>query len=282
MVEQLFPKLSEAATIVGVGSVGQLEKVAQVFDAIERQDYQRRRVIAIRDGDAATRRGGRASDAPNVLRWDRYHIESYLLEEKYVSKALKRLTRDPKSQRITDVDVLRQLKEVARELVDDFARERVEMDLRDGIRQSSRLSGTAKEAPAGEDVSGLLAQRISEIARSVCDYHVEFGQEGSIRERLFSERRELESTLEGDEWKKCFKGKDVIGRFVGRFANGIGRDTFITAIVREMQNDEYQPPGMCEVFGAAGLANESGLGKESSDMHEERPSRRRLRRFFER
>lgn len=264
IVEQLFPKLSETATIVGVGDAGQTQKVAQVFEAIERQNYQRRRVVAIRDGDATTRRGRKSDDTPGVFEWDRYHIENYLLEEKYVARALRRLTREEANQQIKDKDVLQSLTGIAGGLVGDFARERVEMDLREDFRRSSRLPSTAKEASGGKDVAVLLAERAALIAQQVAEYQASFGQETAIRERLATERQDLEETLKGDEWKRCFKGRDILGRFAGSHANGIRRDTFVTAVVREMQADEYQPPGMCQTLESAGLGPEADLAAGGS------------------
>lgn len=285
IVEQLFPKLGEAATVVGVGDAGQTEKVAQVFEAIERQNYQRRRVIAIRDGDATTRRRRRTSDTPGVFEWNRYHIENYLLEEKYVARALRRLTREEATQRTSDQEVRHGLVEIARGLVGDFVRERVEMDLRDGIRRSSRLSSTANDVSEGEDVAVLLAERTAQISRKVADYHASFGQEDAIRERLDAERQELEETLKGDEWKRCFRGRDILGRFVGSFANGIRRDTFVTAVVREMQSDQYRPPEMCQTLERAGLSAEADLaigGSRGGELVDEphEPRRRSLARLF--
>ena len=253
IVEQLFPKLGEVATVVGAGGVIQLEKVAEVFEAIEKQRYKRRSVFAISDGDATTRRGQKPGKKRGRLKWDRYHIENYLLEEEYIARALKRLTRDKKIQDLSASDVSSHLKKIARHLVDDFARERVETDLREGIRGASRLAGTAKQTVEGQDVSVVLAQRTQEIAQLVSEYHATHGQEEQIRAKLEREKVELEDTLETDEWKRCFKGRDVIGRLVGEFGQGAPRDTFVTAVVREMQNDGYEPPGMRKVLEATGL-----------------------------
>ena len=253
IVEQLFPKLGEVATVVGAGGVVQLEKVAEVFEAIEKQRYKRRSVFAISDGDATTRRGQKPGKKRGRLKWDRYHIENYLLEEEYIARALKRLTRGKKIQDLSASDVNSHLKQIARHLVDDFARERVETDLREGIRGASRLAGTAKQTVEGQGVSVVLAQRTQEIAQLVGEYHATHGQEEQIRAKLEREKVELEDTLETDEWKRCFKGRDVIGRLVGEFGQGAPRDTFVTAVVREMQNDGYEPPGMRKVLEATGL-----------------------------
>ncbi len=253
IVEQLFPKLAEAATVVGAGGVMQLEKIAEVFDAIEKQRYRRRQVIAISDGDTTTRRGRKSANRRGRLKWDRYHIENYLLEEEYITRALKRLTRDEGIQYVTTGSVGVRLKEIARRLVDDFARERVEMDLRDGVRSASRLPGTTKQAAESGDIAELLAERTQEIAQLVSEYQASHGQATRIREKLEQEKTELLETLETEEWKKCFKGRDIIGRFVGEFGQGVPRDTFVTAIVREMQNDGYEPSGMRHVLEKTGL-----------------------------
>ena len=253
IVEQLFPKIGEVATVVGAGGVIQLEKIAEVFEAIERQKYRRRKVFAISDGDATTRRGRKDERKQGRLKWNRYHIENYLLEEEYITRALKRLSRDEGNQGMSVGEVGAHLRKIARDLVDDFARERVEMDLREGIRSASRLAGTAKQAADGEDVAGLLAQRTLNIAQLVSEYHATQGQETQIRAKLEMERRELVGTLETDEWKKCFKGRDVIGRFVGAFGRGIPRDTFVTAVVREMQQDGFEPQGMRRVLEQTGV-----------------------------
>ena len=253
IVEQLFPKVAEMATLVGAGGVIQLEKVAEVFEAIEKQQYKRRSVFAISDGDAVTRRGQGVEKRRGRLRWDRYHIENYLLEEEYINRALRRLTRDGLGQASTTREIGDKLQTIARGLVEDFARERVEMDLREGIRAASRLAGTAKGTARGHGVVEVLAGRTEAIAKAVVEYQRENGHEAAIEKKLARETAELEEALRTGDWKKCFRGRDVIGRFVGEMGQGIPRDTFITAIVREMQNAGYQPEGMKQLLAETGV-----------------------------
>ena len=253
IIEQLFPTLAESSTLVGAGGVVQLEKVAEVFEAIEKQNYERRAVFAISDGDATTRPGRRPEESERRFRWDRYHIENYLLEEEYLVKALRRLTRDEEAQGMTAHTVGKHLEAIANGLVESFAQERVEMDLREGIRQASRLPGTVEASDGEGDVATILSQRIDNIVHHVTSYGANDGREAEIRTRLAKEKAELQATLSNQEWKKCFKGRDIIGRFVGQFGKGIPKETFVTAVVREMQNDGYQPLGMQNVLDRIGL-----------------------------
>ena len=62
------------------------------------------------------------------------------------------------------------------------------------------------------------------------------------------EQAALEKSLVGDDWRKYFKGRDVLSAFAGEYAKGMRYEYFRDFIISLMANSGYQPPGMKSVL----------------------------------
>ena len=58
----------------------------------------------------------------------------------------------------------------------------------------------------------------------------------------------LDDSLSTDEWKKNFRGRDILKHFTGDFCRGIRYEMFRDLIISVMVNDGYQPDGMKSVI----------------------------------
>ncbi|MFZ5502223.1 MAG: hypothetical protein ACOY3V_01575 [Pseudomonadota bacterium] len=59
---------------------------------------------------------------------------------------------------------------------------------------------------------------------------------------------QFRADLANGAWKKTFKGRDILRRFIGKFGKGLKYETFRNLIIAKMKDEGYQPSGMAEVI----------------------------------
>ena len=79
----------------------------------------------------------------------------------------------------------------------------------------------------------------------------------NIRDKVRREREILKESLNTGDWKKHFKGRDILSVFAGDYVRGLGYEFFRNLIISQMVNAGYQPQGMKAVLD--GIVNDSRL-----------------------
>lgn len=90
------------------------------------------------------------------------------------------------------------------------------------------------------------------INRSIARLHETVSTQLSLGELELRERQireKLESALAGDVWRKDFRGRDVLKKFVSQVVQGMTYEVFRNLIISKMKAEQYQAPGMNEVVG---------------------------------
>ena len=70
----------------------------------------------------------------------------------------------------------------------------------------------------------------------------------SIRSRVDAERQGLNEALNTEDWKKHFRGRDILQEFAGKYIPGMRYVYFRELIISQMSGAGYQPPGMKTVL----------------------------------
>ena len=65
-----------------------------------------------------------------------------------------------------------------------------------------------------------------------------------IRRRVDSEKEALTEALGTEDWKKHFRGRDILQEFAGKYVPGMRYVYFRELIISQMSSAGYQPPGM--------------------------------------
>ena len=91
IVERLFPDVRREATIVGGGSRRNVRELRGILNELASKTDDEQRVWAITDQDSDEDEDDQVQGGQQVLKWDRYHIENFLLEERYILLALESL-----------------------------------------------------------------------------------------------------------------------------------------------------------------------------------------------
>ena len=249
IVEQLFPDVADRVTIVGAEGKTDVEKTQEILRHVEATETPTRQVYAICDRDDP---GGltierRKNQSGRVFTWDRYHIENYLLEPKYIARACRRITRG-REESLTPDQVEEKLKQIAEELTEQFAATSVEWEIRREIRRVGRLPKQTGQHAGLESAAKQISEGLKKASQGLQALSDSSGTPGSLTKKTEARARFLRKSLSTAKWKKEFRGRDLLGRFVKEWTSGIDRERFITLVVREMQNQGFQPRGMKEVL----------------------------------
>jgi hypothetical protein len=239
MVSRLFPQFAQQVNLLSGGSKRQVEELYSLLAEATTTTGLGDRFFAVADRDAAR------SEAPGdarLLQWDRYHIENYLLEPKYVLNALRALQSSPAFE--TEDEVKAELTESARFIVNRLVLEEL-------VTEANRALVSAVGVGAKRDSLDPATDLRPSIEGSVTRFNESADQllaDDHLKERADHFRAELTDALGSDEWMSRFPGRLVLSRFVERHVPGVSYENFRNLIIDQMVDDGFQPLGMQRVI----------------------------------
>lgn len=239
MCRTLFPELmSQINAIPGGGKVS----VSRLRDALSRLSGMstgfKDNVWAIRDKDFDT-----ASEREDqVVNWDRYHIENYLMDEEVIAAVV--TTLGGKAKALSDpAKVSMWLRERAMRMADDLAQERLTHELFLEIREKSQLrvdptnyatSCEEKLQAVCEDMAGLASK----------------WNAAALEARLAVHKAQLREALEGEGWRSTFPGRSLIGALAREIKGGLDRDMLRSLLLHKLREMGREPASMRQVLQA--------------------------------
>ena len=243
MTCNLFPLFEDSVTCVSGGNKRRVSQLYELLEQARQKGHVPARFYAITDADDDEVVENTAT--PTRFVWDVYHIENYLLHPAAILRVLKDL-----NLAVAPVD----------------SEEAVEAALRDAAAAtvprliSHRLRVIANRTmlpcldlgydPNASDQSAALAAAVLRSAE-----RMKRAVEGALsaqglRELEGNEQSKASSDLNGDGWKKRFRGRDILRQFIGKHGGSVGYETFRDLIVARMKDAEYKPDGMGKVVDA--------------------------------
>ena len=183
-------------------------------------------------------------ERPSLTRacsWNVYHIENYLLEEKFISKVMG--DNPSHAQKIAEEEITKALSECAKD------------SLRSLIAHRMRVRVHAifgKCMDLGFHPSSDAAVGLSEAAERVVERVQRARVEELKPQQLLEMQREIEATLtkalKDGTWRNEFRGRDVLSLFAGRYLPGLPYEAFRDAIVARMGDAGHRPAGMAAII----------------------------------
>lgn len=240
MIQYLFPKFSENANLIGMGNKRDVRNIHDLIDRAKEAGVITGRYYSITDRDTDS-----FEKSENMKRfcWDRYHIENYLLDEAYILSAMKRVNLQLAGG-LTESAIEEKLRKSASSLVLTMVQEFVEDEVQRELRSALRVRGPrdGSFSPTG------LNQRLVESQKNVAAAAESFTEQRIARE--FEDRRTvLEASLDDGNWKREFRGRDILKKFVGEYVDAsMPYETFRNIVLSEMRDADFQPQGIKEVL----------------------------------
>ena len=257
IVESLFPEIEDQATVVGGGGQRQVLAIRRVLERIEQVEGEKREVFAITDGDWSTHEeptGGSAVRSGYEKQWDRFHVENYLLEGKFICAAMRRLSKKDAGKLPTSHEIEKAMQVAACSLVEPFANEIVEREVRESARRASRIPG----GRGAQNLAGVCkAKQLHEATLRVADRIEQLREtewtEEEFRKRMAEEERRLSESLTNGRWKETFRGRDILRKLVEAIGDKYSYEVLKIEIVRQMQEVGFRPTGMAAVLESVGM-----------------------------
>ncbi len=243
MTCSLFPHFERLVNPIAAKSKAEVQRLHRLLEDAAQAGHLPGRFYAIVDHDADVEEGGAST---KMFVWDVYHIENYLLEPKFILSALCDLT----SWVPTEEELMEMLRECARATLSDLVGHRLEQKANRMLVQQIKTRTKRRDGEIARELNVAIEfsiHRIEEVAERDLALGALEREEIIVRNRLIQE-------LKGSDWKKTFKGRDVLRCFVQTHVSShvarIGYEEFRNLIIARMRDARFEPPGMRRVVQA--------------------------------
>jgi hypothetical protein len=239
-VSRLFPDFAQRVNLVSSGSK---KRVRALHDVLERFGQTGRLfsgVWSIVDSDGAP---DEPNPGANKYQWDRYHIENYLLEPRFILEVLTdHFILKPDTP---EADVLTRLKEAARSTKDALLRHEIEQFAWSTLSREVKVVTARNSAfdplDVGELVKSSLARMLDQSRSALT------GEALKLKTAEISAR--LDSSLESDAWISDFRGRDVLKALVAQINHSsLGYDSLRNQILAKMRKAQFKPEGVRHIL----------------------------------
>jgi AAA domain, putative AbiEii toxin, Type IV TA system len=237
----LFPALLATANTISAGNKRRVTELYGLLEDARQAGHLHIKFFGITDAD----------DSPvtlpssNRLSWDRYHIENYLLEPRYLLRALRDVGVDPTIVR-DEAAVELALQTLALETIPALALHRLTGLVRTRVNECVSIGGDPNRQDLGAALAeavGRSATRLAAEAAATLAPAVLAREERTVRATLAAE-------VNSGDWRRTFRGRDVLKRFAGRYVPGMGYEYFRDLVIAKMRDDGHKPAGMAAVVTA--------------------------------
>jgi predicted ATPase len=239
ILEQLFPEIADQINLVSGGSNVEVRRLQELLESAGVEGRLRARFYSIVDRDL-----DRAPILPeSQKRWDRYHIENYLLEPRFISLAIQNLSLSRIAPNEHEIE--QSLQQCAQDTMNDLIRIEIEQFINSTLRKSFTLNVNRKSAEIVKEFRIAADRAISRTANAL-------DSELSLEEltRMETElRARLHRSLTDGTWLQEFRGRDILKRFTQHESlRGVGYEQLRNLIVNGMRQQGFQPIGMKRVL----------------------------------
>jgi hypothetical protein len=246
LTARLFPDFARRVNLVSGGGKRRVRDLYETLQETATQIGSGQRFFAILDRDSDPE----ARPPPaRVLHWSVYHIENFLLEERFIRDAVVSVTgNDPFA---SEDEVTEALRQAAAQIVGTRVIEQLSREVNDAFIGAIRVGA----GPDGEAESTLRPSIEASIER--------FKQEAdalmaaSLDERVAQIRESLQDALSDGSWREEFPGRLILRRFVGTWLGsaGISYEAFRNVIIDRMAEARHEPTAMKTVLDQVLTAN---------------------------
>ncbi len=238
MVSRLFPAIENSTNLVSGGNRYGVERLHRALDASVEAGNIPTRIYSVVDRDT----GNQVVPSDDFRRhysWDAYHIENYLLDSKYIDEALG--TVGVSHNDLSSLGKIDEcLKAIAEQQIGQLVMHKVRTEINSEMIGALELGANQLADDVGSELRRSAERSLERLAVRM-DSHL--GLE-DIQTRVAAERQTLELALKSEEWRKQFRGRDILKEFISRYGSGMRYVHFRDLILSQMSSAGHQPPGM--------------------------------------
>ena len=242
MVSRLFPAIENELNLVSGGNRFRVETLHRTLEQSVAAGDIPVKIYSVVDKDSGEQIIP-SKDGRRHFSWDVYHIENYLLTPVYIEGALSRLNISHPD--LTDSNTIQQcLRQIASGQIDKLVLHKINSEINSKLLQDLKLRSKPTSDDVGEEIYESIAKAIGQMNKRLStDLDV-----GNIRDQVNAERVKLAESLKTEDWKKHFRGRDILSIFAGKYVPGMRYEYFRNLIISQMSSDNYEPEGMKTVL----------------------------------
>lgn len=238
MTAELFPKFAAQVNCISGTNKNRVRGLYETLERMTKSGAISVKVFAVTDADA----DHSAILGANDLRWDRYHIENYLLEPRALARVLAEL-RGPGAS-VSDAEAEGFLHEAAKDTLLPLVVHKVQSEANDQCVKALNLRVNPNSCSVATDVSAALE---SSLARLVA-LHEGALSLAALEEIADQRRREYEADLDNGNWRRTFRGRSILKRVAERHGGGSSYVVLRNLILARMRDMGFEPAGMKAVL----------------------------------
>ena len=242
MVSRLFPSFEKEVNLVSGGNRTKVEALHKTLELSVQAGEIPVKIYSVVDKDS-TSEVEATEEFHRHFSWDVYHIENYLLNAPFIKSALDSLNVHQDGV-ATDTAIENHLARIAEQQVDQLVGHKVRADVGAALIHELDLGFNPISSEIGKDLHDAVDRSLARVRQRAAN---EFRLE-DIQACVNEERQVLQASLENGDWKKHFKGREILRAFAGEFLPGMRYEYFRDLIISQMVNDGYQPEGMRAVL----------------------------------
>ena len=244
MVSRLFPSIENEINPVSGGNRVRVEMLQQVLQRSVEAGNIPVKIYSVVDKDTGPEIApSDDGDSHGLFSWDVYHIENYLLDAKFIDEALGRIgVSHSNLSSLGRIDEC--LKQIAENQIGKLVSHLVRQEINAELVQQLHLGANPNSDDVGAELHRAVLQSTERVNQRV---NTSF-QLDKIRGRVDTERKALEAALATEDWKRHFRGRDILQEFAGQYVQGMRYIYFRELIISQMVAAGHQPPGMKAVL----------------------------------
>lgn len=241
MVSRLFPEIEKIVNFVSGGNKERVQRLHQILDQAVSAGHVPVKIYSVVDKDTGDQQ--KETAYRRHFSWDVYHIENYLLEPKYILEAMRQI--GVYNDMLADEDaVSKKLNEIARERISELVAHYLREMINGVMVRQIALNANHKTNDLGAEMHRVAIRSIESMQTKL---QTDIGVD-KLRKLASDYQTTLEKSLDSEDWKKHFRGRDILKRFAGEFCNGIRYEMFRDLVISTMVTDSFQPEGMKKVI----------------------------------
>ncbi len=239
IVSRLFPDFAQQANLVSGGPKRRVRDLYSILAGAAQQARLPERFYAITDRDQDLSELTRET---RVFRWDRYHIENYLLEPDLILEAVESLKGTQKT--LTSAQVYDQLRVAATSLVSRLVLERLQAEVNTQLVGAIRIGADRGTTQPAVDLRSSIdgsRGRLDEVFKR-------FTTSNWLSELEDEIRATLTDALRNSSWIAEFPGRSVLSAYVQSNVGGVSYEAFRNVVIGKMVDAKFQPNGMAAIL----------------------------------
>lgn len=242
MITSLFPKFINSVNAISGGSKNRITDLHKILSDVADKSMLPMSFFGIVDWDTE---GSIKPESTQLFKWNVYHIENYLLEEKYILSAMQELSISDKTATWTIEKVTEELKKSAESSLGSLVLHKLTTEINNAMVGKISIGADPNRKSYATDLYKSLEsakERINKLSGELT--------ESEILKKEENYRSQYKLALKTNAWRTEFKGRDILHRFVSNNIPGVKYETFRNVVINKMKSEGFQPSGMKKIIDA--------------------------------